>query len=73
MILFHLFESCFKSGKHRIAFFTSAICFKILQPVCRGGSGEQDVDTGRRAVSHCPSRALGTQLLTLLCPPRVSS
>ena len=49
--MFHLFESCFKSVKHRIAFFTSTTCFKIIQPVCCGGSDEQDVDTWRLAVS----------------------
>lgn len=28
-----LFESSFKSVKHKIAFFTSVICFKIIQYV----------------------------------------
>ena len=42
--MFFLFESSFLSIKHRIAFFTSAIYFKIIQYVCWGGSKEQEIE-----------------------------
>lgn len=45
-----LSESSLKSIKHKIAFFTSAICFEINQRGCWGESEEQNGDAERLAM-----------------------